>query len=279
MYVLHYFRESNETFFHRKRHIGTLRHLVIRQGTFTGELLLLLSTTSGISSHSLTPLIEGLRQLPLEGQLVGFLHSINDGVADAVKNENTHLLWGRDYYNEELSGLKFKVSAFSFFQTNVAGAEELYKIVRDFATTTPANLAYDLYCGTGTISQIISPLFKKVVGIELIEDAITAARENAELNGIKNCEFFAGDVGAILGAGNPDVVIVDPPRDGLHPKTLPQIAKLNAPKLIYVACKPKSLARDIEIFAESDYIPAQIVSIDMFPRTPHVECVCLMVRK
>jgi len=277
MHVLHYFREIKETFFHRKRHIGTLRHLVLRRGTFTGELLIILSTTSGVSD--LTPLIEGLRQLSLEGQLVGFLHSINEGVADAVKSENTQLLWGRDYYNEKLSGLKFKVSAFSFFQTNVAGAEELYSIVRDFATTTPANLAYDLYCGTGTISQIISPQFKKVLGIELIQDAIKAARENAELNNINNCEFYAGDVGAVLGEASPDVVIVDPPRDGLHPKTLPQIAKLNAPKLIYVACKPKSLARDIAILAESDYIPDKIVSIDMFPRTPHVECVCLMVRR
>jgi len=277
MYVLNYFRESKEAFFHRKRHIGTLRHLVLRRGTFTGELLIILSTTSGVGS--LTPLIEGLRQLPLEGQLVGFLHSINEGVADAVKSENTQLLWGRDYYNEELSGLKFKVSAFSFFQTNVAGAEELYSIVRDFATTTPANLVYDLYCGTGTISQIISPQFKKVVGIELIEDAIKAARENAELNGIDNCEFYAGDVGSVLDKDNPDVVIVDPPRDGLHPKALPQIVKLNAARLIYVACKPKSLARDIAILAESDYIPDKIVSIDMFPRTPHVECVCLMVRR
>ena len=279
MYVLDYFRQSNETFFHRKRHIGTLRHLVLRRGTFTGEVLIILSTTSGVGS--LTPLIEGLRQLPLEGKLVGFLHSINEGVADAVKSENTSLLWGRDYYNEELSGLKFKVSAFSFFQTNVAGAEELYSIVRDFATTTPANLAYDLYCGTGTISQIISPLFKKVVGIELIEDAIKAAKENAELNNISNCEFYAGDVGAVLGTANAnvDLVIVDPPRDGLHPKVLPQIAQLNASKLIYVACKPTSLARDITILGKSDYIPDKIVSVDMFPRTPHVECVCLMVRR
>jgi len=279
MYVLEYFRNTGEAFYHRKRHIGALRHLVLRRGEFTGEILLNLSTTSTLATP-LAPLVEGLCNLELDGKIVGILHSVNGGVADAVKNENVELLFGRDYYNEEICGLKFKVSAFSFFQTNSAGAEVLYGLVRDYAVRENAKLAYDLYCGTGTIAQILSPYFEKVLGIELVEDAIKAAKDNAELNGITNCDFYAGDVQAVIQAhaAAPDVVVVDPPRDGLHPKALPLIVELGAPRLVYVACKPKSLARDLDLLIAAGYTVEKIEGMDMFPRTPHVEAVALLSR-
>ncbi|MCL2839336.1 MAG: 23S rRNA (uracil(1939)-C(5))-methyltransferase RlmD [Defluviitaleaceae bacterium] len=277
-YVLGYFRESGEAFFHRKRHIGALRHLVMRRGEFTGEILLNLSTTSTLQTP-LEPLIQGLIQLPLNGKIMGFLHSINDGVADAVKNENVKCLWGQDFYHEEICGLRFKVAAHAFFQTNSAGAEVLYDVVKDYVGTD-GKVAYDLYCGTGTITQVLSPLFKKVIGIELVEDAIHSAKDNAKLNNITNCEFYAGDVMDVLknlpALDKPDVVVVDPPRDGLHPKALPQISALAAPELIYVACKPKSLARDLILLTEAGYTLIKIDAVDMFPRTPHVEAVALL---
>ena len=181
-------------------------------------------------------------------------------------------------------GLSFKVSAFSFFQTNSRGAEVLYKHVLDMIGEE-GELAYDLYCGTGTISQVIAPKFKKVIGIDIIDDAIMAAKENAELNHISNCDFFCGDVGKTLaklqvlqsmGEPKADLVIVDPPRDGLSPKAIPLITSLSPKRLIYVACKPKSLARDLPLLASSGYVPTDIKAVDMFPRTPHVECICLL---
>ena len=297
IYVLEYFCNSGEAFYHRKRHIGALRHLVVRRGEFTGEILLNLSTTSTLATP-LEPLVKGLCNLELDGKIVGILHSVNDGVADAIKNENVKLLFGRDYYNEEISGLKFKVSAFSFFQTNSAGAEKLYDIVKNYAgehslplqtqsaldlggnCVRPSTLAYDLYCGTGTIAQILSPHFEKILGVELIADAIKAAKDNAKLNSITNCDFYAGDVQAVIREhpATPDVVVVDPPRDGLHPKALPLIVDLGAPRLVYVACKPKSLARDLGLLVAAGYTVEKIEGMDMFPRTPHVEAIALLRR-
>lgn len=281
VHVLEYFQASGDAFFHRKRHTGTLRHLVLRRGEFTGQILLLLSTTSGLETP-LQPLIDSLLKLELDGQIVGFSHAINDGVADAVKNENITILHGQDYYMEQLLGLKFKVSTFSFFQTNSSGAEVLYDLVRHYAKKAGANnLAYDMYCGTGTIAQILSPIFDKVMGIEIVEEAIEAAKANAKLNHITNCAFFAGDVGKLISTNaieTPDVLVLDPPRDGIHPKTLPQIIDINAPVLIYVACKPKSLVRDLPQLLAAGYVLREITAMDMFPRTPHVEAVALLTR-
>jgi len=284
-FTLDFFRSSanSEMFFHRKRHTGSLRHLVLRRGEFTGEILVLLSAASTLKA-SLSEFVEGLLALPLDGKIVGILHAQNDGVADAVKNENITLLHGCDYYNEEICGLKFKVSMFSFFQTNSRGAEVLYKIVQNFAGTGKS--ALDLYCGTGTIAQIISPNFEQVMGVEIVEEAIQAAEENAFFNNISNCKFHAGDALFVLDAelsfstesAAADVIVVDPPRDGLHPKALEKIAafaKTSAPNIVYVACKPKSLARDMPVLIEAGYTPVKIEAVDMFPRTPHMECVCL----
>jgi len=218
--------------------------------------------------------------LQLDGRIVGILHSVNDGVADAVKDEDTHVLWGGSTFRERICGLDFVVSAYSFFQTNSAGAEVLYDVVNNYAieNAPPQASAYDLYCGTGTITQVLSRCFSKVMGIELNHDAVKAAQENMRLNNITNCEFIAGDVLALLDGldRKPDVVVVDPPRDGLHPKALAKIINLAPPTLIYVACKPASLARDMALLAEAGYVPAGVTGVDLFPRTPHVEAVCVM---
>ena len=278
--VQDYFRKTGEPFYHRKRHLGSLRHLVLRRGEFTREILIILATTSQLETD-LPPLVAQLKELPLEGQIKGILHSVNDGVADVVKHENTSILWGQDYYHEHLCGLIFKVSAFSFFQTNSAGAEKLYGVIKDFAALgTTAPLAYDLYCGTGTIAQVLSPSFEKVIGIELNPDAIKAAKENATLNNITNCDFHAGDVQEVLNTIEtiPATTIVDPPRDGLHPKALAKLIAMAPPTLIYVACKPASLARDLVHLIEAGYQPIKVIGVDMFPRTPHVEAVALLQR-
>jgi len=298
-----FFRKKNETFFHRKKHTGALRHLVLRRGEHTGEVLVMLSTASALEAD-LDEFVAELSAVNLDGQIVGILHAVNDGVADAVKNENVKILHGRDYFFDELHfctdiasqdvrKLRFKISQFSFFQTNTAGAEILYSIVREFAGGSSGETALDLYCGTGTIAQIISPDFEKVIGVEIVEEAVAAAKENADANGITNCEFFAGDAFEVLQAlpdaggdrnlyaphtegGKFATIIVDPPRDGLSPKALAHIVSLTAPRVVYVACKPKSLARDLPVFIEAGYALEKIEAVDMFPRTPHVECCALL---
>ncbi|MCL2500330.1 MAG: 23S rRNA (uracil(1939)-C(5))-methyltransferase RlmD [Defluviitaleaceae bacterium] len=283
-FALDFFRESGETFFHRKKHTGTLRHLVLRRGHFTGEILVMLSAASGLNAD-LQAFTQGLRGLYIKGSIVGILLATNDGVADAVKNENQRILWGRNFYREKLCGLMFYVSAFSFFQTNSTGAEILYGIVRDLAGG--GKLAYDLYCGTGTIAQIISPQFDKVIGIEFIPEAIAAAQTNVKLNGISNCEFLTRDISRITGQknglhldgdGKIDAIVVDPPRDGLAPKALTHIAELAPTRLVYIACKPASLARDLPQLAALGFTAERIIGFDLFPRTPHVEVVALLRR-
>ena len=273
-FAMDFFRKSGDTFFHRKRHTGSLRHLVLRRGFFTGEVLVMLSAASTLAVH-LADFPAGLLALPLEGNIVGVLHAVNDGVADAVKNENVTTLWGRDYYREKLCGLTFHVSQFSFFQTNTAGAQVLYDAAKK--QLMPGKMAYDLYCGTGTIAQLIAPMYNKVVGIELNPDAIAAAKENAALNGISNCVFHTADItkqaaqeNNLLSGETPDLIIVDPPRDGLAPKVIPAITALAPQCIIYIACKPASLARDIPLLVAQGYRPEAITGVDLFPRTPHV---------
>jgi 23S rRNA (uracil-5-)-methyltransferase RumA len=206
------------------------------------------------------------------------LHTANDGVADVIKNENVRVVTGRRYFYEELCGLRFKIGAFSFFQTNSAGADILYGKVREYAGT--GNTVYDLYCGTGTIAQILASSFENITGVELNNEAVQAAEENAKLNGISNCRFIAGDVLQTIDAlveghipSAPDCVVVDPPRDGLHPKALLKLISMGAERLVYISCKPTSLARDMVALTQAGYKAEKVVCVDMFPRTGHVECV------
>lgn len=278
--VLEFFRNTSETFYHKVRHTGTLRHLLVRRGHFTGEILVNIVTTSQLKTD-LTQLKDKLLSLKLEGEIKGISHIINDGVADVVKADKIVNLYGQDYFMEKLLGLDFKISTFSFFQTNSAGAEILYETVREFAGKGNNRIIFDLYCGTGTITQLMSPKAKKVVGIEIVEEAVEAAKVNAKLNGIKNCQFIAGDVLNMVDKleDKPDLIILDPPREGINPKAIIKIINFNADRLVYVSCKASSLAKDLLVFEGNGYKVDKVQCVDMFPRTYHVETVVLMSRK
>lgn len=363
--VRDYFEELQEqgldvSFYHRLRHTGYLRHLVVRRASKTGEILAALVTTSqvpgrtvtespgalagmpesgtcgqvvradqsvlseknGIENEILHGLQERLLALPLDGEIVGILHVRNDSAADVVQSDETTVLYGRDYFYEEILGLRFKISLFSFFQTNSLGAELLYSTAREYisdyvltseetadeaaeqmtsetlkgmsdetaekttsgdarkkkAGCTGGKIVYDLYSGTGTIAQLMAPVAKKVIGVEIVEEAVEAARRNAELNGLHNCEFVAGDVLKVLDgiAEKPDVIILDPPRDGVHPKALTKIIDYGVEHILYISCKASSLARDLEVFLARGYEAKRCVAIDQFPWTAGVETVVLL---
>lgn len=341
--VRDYFEELQEqgvdvSFYHRLRHTGYLRHLVVRRAAKTGEILAALVTTSQAPGRQTEQaLLDGLRErllaLPLDGEIVGILHVRNDSAADVVQSDETTVLYGRDYFYEELLGLRFKISLFSFFQTNSLGAELLYSTAREYISdyissaakgadgigktpsdetvekmegrtdcekadeTTrgifgeisrenvegqaPDKIVFDLYSGTGTIAQLMAPVAKKVIGVEIVEEAVEAARKNAELNGLHNCEFIAGDVLKVLDTieEKPDVIILDPPRDGVHPKALTKIIDYGVEHILYISCKASSLARDLEVFLARGYEAKRCVAIDQFPWTAGVETCVLLSRK
>ena len=276
--TLQFFQERKVPFYHKARHDGSLRHLVVRKGAATGEILINLVTSSEVP-FSVEEFKDMLLGLELDGSVCGILHSVNDGLADVVKSDEMRLLYGRDFFMEKLFDLEFKVSVYSFFQTNSAGAEKLYSIVKEFAGDVADKTVFDLYCGTGTIGQIMAEAgSKRVIGIELIEEAVVAANENAKRNHLENCTFLAGDVLKMVDElkERPDLIIVDPPRDGIHPKAIGKIIAFGAPEIVYVSCKPTSLARDLEIFQQEGYQVERVKLMDMFPRTVHVETVCLL---
>ena len=273
--VMKYFRELNTAFYNKRTHEGVLRHLVIRKALSTGDILINLVTTSQGEVDPNNFAKELMSIYGLEGKIIGILHTINDGLADVVKADKLNLLHGREYIIEEILGLKFKISPFSFFQTNTFGAERLYSIVRDFVGNDKNNIVFDLYSGTGTIAQILSPVCKKVIGIEIVQEAVEMAGENAKLNGLDNVEFIAGDV--LKEVDNlrekPNLVIIDPPRDGIHPKAINKIIDFSPRTFIYVSCNPITLVRDLKVFMGRGYKIKNMKLMDMFPRTPHIECV------
>ena len=286
--TLEYFQEQGLPFYHRLRHTGYLRHLLVRKGARTGEILVDLVTTTqlaegqeagGASEREIeTAWAERLRALELDGRIVGILHTYNDSLADVVQNDRTEILWGRDYFYEELLGLRFKISPFSFFQTNSLGAEVLYSTAREYIGETKDRVIFDLYSGTGTIAQILAPVAAKVVGVEIVEEAVEAARVNAQLNGLSNCSFIAGDVLKVVDElqEKPDLIVLDPPRDGIHPKALQKIIDFGVERIVYISCKPTSLARDLELLQGRGYRVEKAVGVDMFPWTGNVETVVLL---
>jgi len=281
MCTLEYAKENDIPHYKKTAHEGVLRHLVVRKAAKTGQILINLVTSSQ-QKLELDQLVKQLCDLDLKGELTGILHTINDGVADIVKSDETRILFGQDYYTEGLLGLEFKISAFSFFQTNSLGAEKLYSKVREFAGDTKDKVMFDLYCGTGTIAQIVAPVAKKVIGIEIVEEAVEAAKQNAELNGLTNCEFIAGDVLKEIEnvkGEKPELIILDPPREGIHPKALQKIIDFKAKEIVYVSCKPTSLVKDLEELLNNGYELKQVACVDMFPCTPHVETVVKIVKK
>lgn len=285
--VLAFFRSRGISFYHKLRHTGYLRHLLVRKAAKTGEILIALITTTQ-EEHDLGELIQQLLALELDGRIVGILHTKNDSVADAVKSDETIILYGQNHFYEELLGLRFRISQFSFFQTNSLGAEVLYETARQFIGElgkaedgSPTQVVFDLYSGTGTIAQMMAPVAKKVVGVEIIEEAVEAAKKNAELNDLHNCEFLAGDVLKMLDniEERPDLIILDPPRDGIHPKALEKIIAYGVERILYISCKPTSLARDLEVLLARGYEAERVCCVDMFPNTANIETVCLLSRK
>ncbi|MBQ8518039.1 MAG: 23S rRNA (uracil(1939)-C(5))-methyltransferase RlmD [Agathobacter sp.] len=286
--TVEFFGEREISFFHRLTHVGYLRHLLVRKAVKTQEILVDLVTTTQMENDAelLNQWKDMLCALPLKGVLKGVLRTKNDSVADVVRNDGTEILFGQDYFYEELLGLKFKISPFSFFQTNSLGAEVLYETAREFILSDNADLlrektVYDLYSGTGTIAQMLAPVAKEVVGVEIIEEAVEAAKENAALNGLENCKFLAGDVLKVLDTieEKPDYIVLDPPRDGIHPKAIEKIINYGVENMIYISCKPTSLARDLEIFLARGYDVKKICCVDMFPNTVHVETICLLSKR
>ena len=280
--TLDYFTQKGTSYYHRMRHEGYLRHLLVRKAQKTGEILIALITTTQ-EEQDLQPYVDALLALPLQGKITGVLHTKNDSVADVVQSDETVLLYGQDYFYEELLGLKFKISQFSFFQTNSLGAEVLYETAREFLGDISDDgrndkTVFDLYSGTGTIAQLLAPVAGRVIGVEIVEEAVKAARENAKLNNLNNCEFIAGDVLKVIGdiKEKPDFIVLDPPRDGIHPKALQHIIDYQVDRIVYISCKPTSLARDLDIMIEQGYRMERVVAIDQFPGTGHVETVVLL---
>ena len=283
-----YFKDLNIPYYHKMRHEGVLRHLCVRKGRKSGEILVFLVTSSQwnarYSKEEWDNILAGWKDILLKietkGKYAGILHVKNDSLADAVIDEGMTILYGRDYFEEELLGLTFKISPFSFFQNNSLAAEKLYSKVREYLLTgiDKKGIVYDLYTGTGTIAQLIAEATEKTIGVEIVEEAVKAAKESAKRNGVENVEFIAGDVLKCLDdiEEMPDYIILDPPRDGINPKALDKILAYNVPGIVYVSCKPTSLARDLEAFYSSGYKVKKMCVADLFPSTYHCETVVML---
>lgn len=289
--TLEYFTEKGMGYYKKLQHEGYLRHLLVRRAVKTGEILVALVTSGQTGAAGMPESLEAekvlleewketLLALKMEGSFAGILHIRNDTLADVVQSDETTVLYGKGYFYEELLGLKFQITPFSFFQTNSLGAEVLYETARGYVGETKDKVVFDLYSGTGTISQIIAPVAKKVVGVEIVEEAVGAAKENAEANGLHNCEFIAGDVLKVIDeiTEKPDLIILDPPRDGIHPKALDRIINFGVDYLVYISCKPTSLVRDLVILQERGYKLERAVAVDMFPATANCETIAKLVR-
>ncbi len=344
--TLAYFRGKETPYYHKLTHEGYLRHLLVRKAVKTGEILVDLVTSSqepaptmctevSLIDDWLEVMLTIQREGKLKGSYAGILHTVNDSLSDTIKNDKTDILYGKDHFYEELLGLKFKISPFSFFQTNSLSAEVLYDTAREYVLScetcaggnesedncslhnkgeelkptyidnikkvgdedglhntndgenmrglhkTSKGVIYDLYSGTGTIAQLLAPVADKVVGVEIVEEAVEAAKENADLNGLHNCEFVAGDVLKVLDEikDKPDMIVLDPPRDGVNPKALKKIIDYGVDNILYISCKPTSLARDLEMLTACGYKPVRVCAIDQFPGTVHVETVVLLTRQ
>lgn len=280
-----YFEELGIAFYKKLQHQGYLRHLLVRRAVKTGEILVDLVTSTQrdylgerTEEEVLAEWTKKLVSLPLDGRLAGILHTENDSLADVVQSDATHILYGQDYFYEELLGLRFRISPFSFFQTNSLGAEVLYDTARGFVGDTKDRVVFDLYSGTGTIAQILASVAKKVVGVEIVEEAVRSAQVNARLNGLENCEFLAGDVLKVIDElqDKPDLIVVDPPRDGIHPKALGKIIDFGVDRIVYISCKPTSLVRDLVVLQDRGYRVEKVCGVDMFPGTGNVETVVLL---
>ena len=277
--TVEYFEQKNLPYYRINSHQGFLRNLVVRKGVNTNQLMVNIVTTTQ-EDFDMTEYKDMILNLGTKAEVVSILHTINDGLADAVNCDELRVLHGRDYIEEVVLGLRFKISPFSFFQTNTKGAEKLYTIAREFVGDHEGKVLFDLYSGTGTIGQVMASAAKQVYGIELIEEAVVAANQNAKLNGLDNCEFIAGDVAKVVKNldAKPDLIVVDPPRPGVHKDAIRDISGFGAKEIVYISCNPKTLVLDLKGFEAYGYKVEKVKLMDMFPNTPHVECVVLMSR-
>ncbi len=269
--------ENNFTFYDIRQHTGWLRNIIIRLCT-TGELMVNICLNYDAEEDRKKLFDHLLEQVP---EITTLLYTINPKWNDSIYDLTPQVYSGKGYAIEKLEDYQFKISAKSFFQTNTKQAEKLYSIARDFAGLTGKEIVYDLYCGTGSIGIFVSGQAKKIIGVEVIEEAIEDAKENAALNNIRHAEFFAGDVIKICNDdffaahGRPDVIITDPPRAGMHEKLVNKLLEIAAPTIVYVSCNTATQARDIALLNEK-YSVERIQPVDMFPHTHHIECVVLL---
>jgi 23S rRNA (uracil1939-C5)-methyltransferase len=273
-------QELDIPFFNTRKQEGLLRTLMIRTSS-NGELMVLVQFYSEAESLRKQLLDAIFLKFP---KITSLQYVINGKGNDTIYDQEVICYEGRDHIFEEMEGLQFKINAKSFYQTNSEQAYELYKITRDFAELSGEELVYDLYTGTGTIAQFVAKNAKKVIGVESVPDAIIAAKENAARNKIENCEFYVGDMKQVFNQdfidthGMADVVITDPPRDGMHKDVVEQLISLGAPKIVYVSCNSATQARDLAIL-DPYYKVTKVQPVDMFPQTHHVENVVLLVKR
>ncbi|MDD7464224.1 MAG: 23S rRNA (uracil(1939)-C(5))-methyltransferase RlmD [Anaerococcus sp.] len=279
-FVQEYFRRKNADFYHKKTKEGLLRHLIVRKAMHTGQIMVVLVTTSDEAFDDIKKdlFVQALLSADTEGRIVSIYHVKNDSVADAVIPEEVNLIYGKAYIEEVMMGLNFRISPFSFFQPNVFAAEKLYQKAFDFAEIDKYSKVLDLYSGTGTITQIMASKCRKATGIEIVEEAVEKARENAEINEIDNIEFICGDVLKEIEnvRGDYDIVVLDPPREGIHPKAIDKIIDIEPEKFVYISCNPKTQVRDIKIFEEAGYKVKKYQVFDQFVNSRHVEAIALL---
>ncbi len=259
---------------------GYIRHLFIRSAHKTGEVIVCITSARGFGSRTAEIAEELVSAFP---SITGIVLNIDKEPGNKLLKGDFYTIWGRDYIVDELCGLKFRISPLSFYQINSPQAEKLYEKVREYAVKSRNDCILDLYCGIGTISLYLAGYSKKVIGVEIMEQAVENARSNAELNGIDNAEFYCSDAAGFRKyteqkGFEPDCIVVDPPRKGLDKSTINDICAYEPDRIVYVSCNPATLARDICLFNELGYVLKNVSVFDMFPKTSHVETVALMFR-
>ncbi len=275
-----FIKQYNISVYNEKENSGLLRHIYLRKAISTGEILAC-AVINGKSLPNADKLAELLKNnIPM---LKGFVININQQDTNVILGEKCKTIWGQDYITDILCGCKFKISILSFYQVNSVQAEKLYEKAREYAHLSKNDVLLDLYCGTGTIGITMASDVKKLIGVEIIEQAVEDAKVNAKLNGIENATFICGDASDATKelektGEKPNVVLVDPPRKGLSKEVIETVANMQPKRIVYISCDPATLARDCEIFEGLSYKVQEVTPVDMFPRTAHVECVCLLTR-
>ncbi len=294
--TLDFFKNKNIKYFHKRTHIGYLRHLVLRKSFYENNIMINLVTTTQIDQNYEKELLSEYVDILIKNQnkynynIKSIIKTTNNSLSDAVKVDSMDILFGDEYIVEKLFDYKFKISPFSFFQTNTLGAEKLYNKVKSYLIDNETNdkfdLVYDLYCGTGTITQVVSDVCKKVIGVEIVEEAVDKAKENADYNNISNVQFICADVNEYVKTNKTDLnidnknlaIILDPPRDGVNKNALSTVLQFGAKKIVYISCKIQSLARDYEYFNNYGYDLIKVCPVDMFPWTKNIETVAMFIK-